>query len=162
MVQSVLQRTRAKFIVLTVFMVLRPTISSAGTVEMIVTECVPGAPLAKCGLKMSVTDAATFTTTNGQVIQILPGTTVTVTGAGIITQQARLRPIVNFANSAFGPETAASVGLGFVKEQSNPTDFSKVDNTPVFRNSISTDGFAFTGETRLGPQFENPSQPVSP
>jgi hypothetical protein len=144
MFRNLVDRFQIKAFVLAGLLSVHSTISMAGIVEMIVMPCNPGVPLDKCGLKMSVTDAATFTTPTGQVVSIPPNTTVTVTGAGTIRQEVRLRAIVNFASTAFGTLPSAAVGPA-----SSPHALTFLPEGHSSSNKPSKNAdFLFTGETQ--------------
>lgn len=95
--------------------------SSAGVYEMVLVPCTPGLPLNDCGMKVHAIDGdATFTTTDGQIVSVAPGTTVSVSGSGIISHTVTTESIVNFASAGNPSETTNSVGNGAGAGQTAP------------------------------------------
>lgn len=102
-----------KAFVLAALLALPSTVSMAAVVEVVLIPCTPGMEPSACGLKASVSGgSATFTTADGQVITVAPGTSVSVSGSGIVSQSIEAGPIVNFAGDGNGALTTASIGNG--------------------------------------------------
>src|SRR3974390_3151405 len=79
----------------------------AAVVEMIVVPCLPGMRPEDCGLKVSVTGGtATLTTAAGEVIDVAPGTAVTISGTGIVSQAPQTGTMLNFASAGSSSQTA--------------------------------------------------------
>ena len=84
----------------------------AAEVEMIIIPCTPQLRPDECGVKVSVTGGtATFTTSAGEVISVAPGTAVTVSGTGIVSQANQSGTILNFASAgSSGNQATGSTG----------------------------------------------------
>ena len=99
-----------KTLILAGLLVLPATVSMAAVVEMTVIPCLPGQKPDECGVKLSVTEgSATFTSNSGQTTTVTAGTSLTVSGNGVVTQSTG--SIVNFAAIA-GGLTTGSIGGG--------------------------------------------------
>src|ERR1039457_5769243 len=103
-----------KAVVLAGLLALPSTASLAVEVEMILIPCTPLLKQDECGVKESVTGGtATFTTSSGDVINVAPGTSVSVSGTGIVSQSTQAGTILNFASAASGGNQATgSTGGG--------------------------------------------------
>jgi len=102
-----------KAFVLAVLLAIPSTLSMAAVVEVVLIPCTPGMAPSACGLKASVSGgSATFTTADGQTITLAPGTSVSVSGSGIVSQSVEAGPIVNFASLGTDPTTTSSIGSG--------------------------------------------------
>ena len=86
--------------------------SRAAVVEMIIIPCTPQLRPDECGVKVSVTGGtATFTTSAGDVVNVAPGTAVTVSGTGIVSQANQSGTILNFASAgSSGNQATGSTG----------------------------------------------------
>ena len=101
-----------KAFVLAGFLALPTTASMAAVVEMVLTPCTPQLRPEECGVKVSVpSGTATFTTINGDVVNIAPGVVVNISGTGIVSRSTQSGTIVNFA-SASNALTTGSIGGG--------------------------------------------------
>ena len=84
--------------------------ASAGAqvvVEMIVIPCLPGMRPEECGLKVSVTGGtAELTLTTGELLTVVPGTAVIVSGAGIVSETPQTGTMLNFASAGSSSQTA--------------------------------------------------------
>jgi hypothetical protein len=155
-----------KTFVLTGLLALPSTFATAGVVEMIVTPCTSGTALNKCGIELTVTDAATFTTDKGRIINLPPGTKFSITGAGTVSQSPKTRSILNFATAAYAPDSANSLGptLGL---QTDAIAIPQQATVPATR-PINTYQFTLTNPAPLAatqtppPVIPSPAQSVSP
>ena len=76
-------------------------------VEMIVIPCLPGMRPEECGLKVSVTGGtAELTLTTGELLTVVPGTAVIVSGAGIVSEAPQTGTILDFASAGSSSQTA--------------------------------------------------------
>ena len=99
--------------VLAVLLAIESNASMAAVVEVVLIPCTPGMEPSACGLKASVSGgSATFTTADGQVITLAPGTSVSVSGSGIVSQSVEAGPIVNFASAGDDAITTSSISSG--------------------------------------------------
>jgi hypothetical protein len=82
-------------------------------VELVIKECVPGQPLDQCGVTLKLVEGeATFTTLNGQSVDLSAANTVmSVTGEGTVSTSSQAGSILNFASADTGT-TTASGGAG--------------------------------------------------
>src|ERR1019366_3238398 len=102
-----------KAVVLAGLLALPSTASLAVEVEMILIPCTPQLKPDECGVKVSVTGGtATFTTSSGDVINVAPGTAVSVSGTGIVSQSTQSGTILNFASAASGNQATGNIGGG--------------------------------------------------
>ena len=108
-----------KIFILAGLLMLPSAASMAAVVEMIIIPCTPQLRPDECGVKMSVTGGtATFTTTAGEVVTVSPGTAVTVSGAGIVSQSNQSGTILNFASAgSSGNQATGSTGEAVRPEQ---------------------------------------------
>ena len=95
---------------------LQATGSPAAVLEVSVIECTAQTTPDQCGIKIRKLGAdgdgdGTFTLPDGQVIPLPTGVTVSVSGAGIVSQSTEAAPVVNFASTDSGPDTTASIGV---------------------------------------------------
>lgn len=83
----------------------------AGVVEWALVPCTAGMPLNDCGLKATaVENDFTLTTPDGTTVVVTQGTSVAVSGSGIVSHSASADNAVNFASAANGPDTTSSIG----------------------------------------------------
>lgn len=145
---------------------LQSTFATAGVVEMVVTPCTSGTALDKCGIELTVTDAATFTTDKGRIINLPPGTKFTISGMGVVSQSPKIRSILNFATAAYAPDSANNLGpmLGL---QTNSIAIPQQETVPT-TVPVNTYQFTLTSSEPLAdiksppPVSRSPSQSVSP
>jgi hypothetical protein len=152
-----------KTLILAGLLVLPASVSMAAVVEMIVIPCLPGQPPDECGVKLSVTEgSATFTSNSGQTTTVTAGTSLTVSGTGVVTQSNG--SIVNFAAVAGGTTTGSiGGGGGGAGGPQGPNGGSNTGSSGSSTNSTgsgSGETFALTsgGVTSVG---GGPSQPAS-
>jgi hypothetical protein len=83
-------------------------------VELVIKECVPGQPLDQCGVTVKLVEGeATFTTLNGQSVDLSAANTVmSVTGEGTVSTSSQAGSILNFAAADTGTTTASVGGAG--------------------------------------------------
>ena len=81
-----------KTLILAGLLALPSTASMAAVVEMIIIPCLPGQRPDECGVKVSVTEgSATFTVKQWADDDRNCGTSLTVSGTGIVTQSTMAR-----------------------------------------------------------------------
>ena len=83
-------------------------------VELVIKKCVPGQPLDQCGVTLKLVEGeATFTTLNGQSVDLSAANTVmSVTGEGTVSTSSQAGSILNFAAADTGTTTASVGGAG--------------------------------------------------
>ncbi len=81
-------------------------------VELVIKDCVPGQPLANCGVTVKLVEgSATFTTSNGQTVDLSSASTVlSVSGNGDVSTSSQASSILNFAAADTTATTTASTG----------------------------------------------------
>jgi hypothetical protein len=98
-----------KIFILAGLLMLPSAASRAAVVEMIIIPCTPQLRPDECGVKVSVTGGtATFTTSAGDVVNVAPGTAVSVSGTGIVSQSSQSGTILNFASAGGGDQATGS------------------------------------------------------
>jgi hypothetical protein len=136
---------------LAVLLAFLPTGSFAGLVEVVVVECNGQTTTNDCGFKFKATgEDATFTTPDGQVIDVPAGVTLSVSGAGIISQSTDPGPLANFASADSGPETTATIGAGSGsggQTNSSQSGGSNSGPPPSGNPPVNTNQFTFTSTT---------------
>ena len=96
-----------KALILAGLLMLPSASAMAAVVEMIIVPCLPGMRPEECGLKVSVTGGtATLTTAAGDVIDVAPGTAVTVSGTGIVSEAPQTGTMLDFASAGSSSQTA--------------------------------------------------------
>lgn len=121
--QVVLQATKGAFQFVTgsqdkrAYQVRTPfgSLGVRGTVvELVIKECIPGMPINSCGVTVKLVEgAATFTTSNGQTVDLSEANTVlSVNGAGDASTSSQAGSILNFAAADTGTTTASVGGAG--------------------------------------------------
>ena len=81
-------------------------------VELVIKDCAPGQPLANCGVTVKLVEgSATFTTLNGQTVDLSSASTVlSVSGNGDVSTSSQASSILNFAAADTTGVTTAAVG----------------------------------------------------
>jgi len=99
-----------KAFVLAVLLALPSTASMA--VEWVIIPCTPQLRPDECGLKVSASpgEDVTVTTNSGEVVNVAPGTTVSVSGSGIVSTSNQQGNLTTFASADSGPQTTGSIG----------------------------------------------------
>jgi hypothetical protein len=145
---------------LAVLLAFVPTGSFAGLVEVVVVECNGQTTTNDCGFKFKATgEDATFTTPDGQVINVPAGVTLSVSGSGIISQSTDPGPLATFASADSGPDTTASIGVsGSSGGQTNSSQSggSNSGPPPPIKPPVITDRFTFSSTV------SGASNPASP
>src|SRR5262249_33706504 len=102
-----------KTFILAGLLALPSAAAMAAEIEMIIIPCTPQLRPDECGIKLSVTGGtATFTTAAGEGVNVTPGTAVSISGTGIVSQSAQSGTILNFASAASGNQATGSIGGG--------------------------------------------------
>jgi hypothetical protein len=81
-------------------------------VELVLKECAPGTPLSQCGVSLKLVEGqATFTTSNGQTIDLSQANTLlSVDGNGGASTSSRSGSLLNFTVAGTGGDVNGAVG----------------------------------------------------